>query len=496
MLFAGQRVVQFSGANYSANAFRPGAPYSNYVDEAIFFSDNAAIVQSFMRKYDDLWTNTEAYAAYANSPTSLRRRYPLYAIDPALNFPPAQSYRSRAVGRYNAERSGIDVIMYRITDRAHTDAIIAAVRRGVHVRLITEPAEYRNPDRPWHSWNVDRLHMAGVEVRHRAHEGLNHQKSIILRGQGMVIFGSSNWSSPSSDRQEEHNYFATAGWINQWFETQFERKWNNLAGVAETEPFVPLPPAAPVYSSPAFGALNQSTSTSLRFDAGEFAHLYDIYFGTSPDPPLIAQNVELGPTERGSRPRQYELPPLAPQTTYYWRVVARTVAGRESVGELWSFSTGATIAPLPPPPAPTPSPAPPTPTPTPAPVPPAPGPVAAGSCTTPDPFVSIGGGVCINGGWVPAGAGGFTSPVPAPPSGGGSSTPSSSGCLTSMPAPGWVCVNGGWLPANHPLASGVTSTTTPPPPSGNRTATCTIPDPFTSIGGGVCINGGWRPRGS
>ena len=28
-------------------------------------------------------------------------------------------------------------------------------------------------------------------------------------------------------------------------------------------------------------------------------------------------------------------------------------------------------------------------------------PSAPGTCITPDPFVAIGGGLCINGGWIP-----------------------------------------------------------------------------------------------
>ena len=49
MLFSGQGIVQFSGANYSPDAWLPLAMpiYSNYVDEAIFFTDKASIVNSF-----------------------------------------------------------------------------------------------------------------------------------------------------------------------------------------------------------------------------------------------------------------------------------------------------------------------------------------------------------------------------------------------------------------------------------------------------------------
>ena len=149
--------------------------------------------------------------------TPLRRNYPTFPIDPSLQFVPWSSFADRSVSRYNAETQRIDASMYRITDRRHTDALIAAVQRGVAVRLITEQEQYRDPERLWHSWNIDRLYMAGVEIRERAHQGLNHQKSVILRSQGLTIFGSSNWTAPSADRQEEHNYFTRKGWIAAWF---------------------------------------------------------------------------------------------------------------------------------------------------------------------------------------------------------------------------------------------------------------------------------------
>src|SRR5687768_6653137 len=44
MLFAGQNVVEFSGANYSDEAFVYRVPYSNYVDEVIMYSDEPSIV--------------------------------------------------------------------------------------------------------------------------------------------------------------------------------------------------------------------------------------------------------------------------------------------------------------------------------------------------------------------------------------------------------------------------------------------------------------------
>ena len=69
--------------------------------------------------------------------------------------------------------------------------------------------------------------MAGVQIKMRKHIGLNHQKSVVLYGKGMTIFGSSNWTGPSSNSQDGHNYFTTKKWFFDWFVSQFERKWNS-----------------------------------------------------------------------------------------------------------------------------------------------------------------------------------------------------------------------------------------------------------------------------
>jgi hypothetical protein len=444
----------------------------NYIDEAILFSDDAPIVQSFMRRFDDLWTDTTSYTNYANLAGTTSRRYPLYPVDPALNFPPKQSYRSRAVSRYAAETQGIDAIMYRITDAAHADALIAAVRRGVPVRLIVEPQQYRDPTRLWDSWNVDRLYMAGVQLRQRAHEGLVHQKSVVLKAQNLAIFGSSNWTSPSSDSQEEHNYFARKASIVDWFRQQFERKWNNLTGIAETAPFAPLPPDIPHYVTPAAGQTNVPTTADLVFEAGPFAHLYDVYFGTTPDPPLLEPNVALGPTAPGAKPRRYPLPPLQPNTTYYWRIVAKTAAMMARVQDVTSFTTGAATVP---PPSVPPSPPPPSP-----PAPPAPQPPA---CPTVQPAPDW---ICVNGGWVPPDSP-LAGPLP-PPTG---TPPPPASCPTIQPAPDWVCVNGGWVPPDSPLAQGSPSPApAPPAPAPASPATCPSVQPAA---GWVCVNGGWVP---
>jgi hypothetical protein len=340
MIFAGQGVVEFSGANYSAEAFVPIEPYANYVDEVIVYSSEPAIVDSFKRRFDDVWTDTVQFANYANVAGPLVRHYPTHPIDPELNFVPWNNFRSRSVARYRAETAGIDSIMYRITDQAHSNEMIAAVQRGVPVRLISEPQQYRSAGKLWHAWNIDRMHVAGVQIRHRAHAGQTHEKLTLLNGQGMTIVGSSNWTSASAEGQHEHNLFTTKPWMYWWARDHFDRKWGNLGPAEETAPFVPLPPDTPLLKSPADGAADQSVAVTLTWNAGPWAHKYDVYVGTDPSALVkVADDVELGPSPNTSDRKSWRVTDLAPGTTYYWQVVGRTMANLERSSALRSFHT-------------------------------------------------------------------------------------------------------------------------------------------------------------
>jgi hypothetical protein len=121
-------------------------------------------------------------------------------------------------------------------------------------------------------------------------------------------------------------------------------------------------------------------------------------------------------------------------------------------------------------------------------------PPPTGGCSTPDPFASLGGGTCVNGGWLPPSAPSEPPTTPEPPP---SAPPGDGGCATPDPfvtLGGGTCVNGGWLPP------GATPPTAPPPPTSPPPAPppvegCTTPDPFVALGGGTCHNGGWLPPG-
>ena len=118
----------------------------------------------------------------------------------------------------------------------------------------------------------------------------------------------------------------------------------------------------------------------------------------------------------------------------------------------------------------------------------------AGCPTSPDPFLSGGGGVFVDGRWV------VRSHPDAAGAGLGGVSGDAAGCTTAQPVSGWLCVNGGWVPPDHPLAGGVPSgppapapappPRPPPPPPPAGSATCTTTQPVSTW---VCVNGGWVP---
>ena len=378
ILYSGQQAVHFSAANFANGSYSPITPYTNYVDEAIYFTNDVSVVQTFMRKYDDLWTNTSHFQNLANISGALVRSYPgseSYPIDPELNFPPDQDYQDRLVSNMRLETQQIDVAMFRITSGKVPDEMIRRRQAGVPIRLITDQDQYRNTTYFWHSYNIDRMYMAGITVKWKRDDSLTdqdmHQKSVVLYGRDMVVFGSSNWTTSSSDTQREHNYFTTKTGLVDWFAAQFGRKWNNLkADGSPISPtmfldFVPGWPETPVNVSPADQALGIGTSVAVRWEGGWWAHKYDIYFGTTNPPPLVASDYMPGSATAGvsSNKESFNVcsPPapfvsacpsgLAPATTYYWRVRGKTMVGnaRAISGPVWSFTTAGGV---PPPPAP------------------------------------------------------------------------------------------------------------------------------------------------
>ncbi|MDP8207083.1 MAG: SUMF1/EgtB/PvdO family nonheme iron enzyme [Candidatus Electryonea clarkiae] len=103
--------------------------------------------------------------------------------------------------------------------------------------------------------------------------------------------------------------------------------------IAKSSPPVNLAPDTPSDPSPTDGAQDVSIDATLSWtgsDPNNDPISYDIYFGTSPNPPLVEGDIVTTIYDPGL---------LDLETTFYWKVIAKDDELLESSSEVWSFTT-------------------------------------------------------------------------------------------------------------------------------------------------------------
>ena len=93
-------------------------------------------------------------------------------------------------------------------------------------------------------------------------------------------------------------------------------------------------PNAPSNPFPSDSAANVAIAADLAWSAndpdGQDTLRYDVYFGTTAVPPIVASNHSAGSYDPGV---------LLSNTVYYWKIVVRDMHGAETPGPVWSFTT-------------------------------------------------------------------------------------------------------------------------------------------------------------
>lgn len=344
-IFVGQRVIQFGAPNLSPPEWKPLVAFRDYRNENNEFHYQDALIDSLITIYENFWTSNRYLRDYANMTDALRARvHPLYPKDPRWAIEPTDEFSSRLIHLINSETAGIDVNVLRFESERLADALISRHRAHIPVRVNTESAEYRLASRPMVSYILDKLYAAGVPVKWRAHRGNNHAKVALFHGQQVVVRGSSNWS-PSSDKggtNLEINFFSNPATHPEDLDAYaaytaiFERRWTNShlvdgVPVVESKRFVPRVPGASTYVSPE-NASTLATAVPKLTVKVQWAHYLDVYYGKAPTALTLFSKRRVASNSTVS----VTLPTL-PRGTYYWRVVARTVANKTSAGPVWSF---------------------------------------------------------------------------------------------------------------------------------------------------------------
>jgi S-formylglutathione hydrolase len=120
-----------------------------------------------------------------------------------------------------------------------------------------------------------------------------------------------------------------AGVPARFVKLTIENNWGmaQQTGLSEVRFFhIPLSARAP---QPAVGAIDVGLDVELNWRPGREAELHEVYIGTDPDALVLVGTVP---------DHSYTPGPLAPGTTYYWRIDEIGGAGPYE-GEVWSFTT-------------------------------------------------------------------------------------------------------------------------------------------------------------
>ncbi|GMV39819.1 MAG: hypothetical protein AMXMBFR64_15350 [Myxococcales bacterium] len=136
-------------------------------------------------------------------------------------FSPDDDCPERIVALLRTALRSVDICVFTITDDRLADAVLAAHRRGVAVRLLTDDEKSLDVGS-----DVDKLASRGVAVRYDRTQHHMHHKFAVIDG-ALLLTGSYNWTRSAADFNDE-NFLVTdeprlvAAYVGQ-FDVLWER---------------------------------------------------------------------------------------------------------------------------------------------------------------------------------------------------------------------------------------------------------------------------------
>ena len=166
---------------------------------------------------------------------------PAAAQTERMYFPAYENVTNVLVQRINAETQRIDMSAWYLSEGAIVQALLGRHRAGVQIRLIGDRGSIFEIDA--HTKNAFyELAAAGVPIRLRYNPTwfpeIAHWKATIFVGQGIVTFGSANYTPfelapvSSTNYKDETVLFTNDVELVRAFKTKFDRFWNDTT----TEP--------------------------------------------------------------------------------------------------------------------------------------------------------------------------------------------------------------------------------------------------------------------
>jgi mitochondrial cardiolipin hydrolase len=137
-------------------------------------------------------------------------------------FSPGPHCLQTIVGQLRSTKRQVDICVFTLSDDRITVEVLAALKRGVALRLITD-----NDKEFDHGSDVEQLRHAGVPVVVDRTDAHMHHKFAIFDNT-WLINGSYNWTRSASQYNEENMVLTNHPTLVTQFAAQFQALWTAL----------------------------------------------------------------------------------------------------------------------------------------------------------------------------------------------------------------------------------------------------------------------------
>ena len=138
-------------------------------------------------------------------------------------YAPTDAPLDRLVTLYQHAKRYIYVSVYGLTSPRAVEALVAAKKRGVDVRMLTD--HERTQEMKQHT-ALQTLRLAGIPIRVNQHDGLMHIKQVVIDDE-INTSGSMNHTTSGNSYNDERMDIITDRAISLKVREQFLSMWND-----------------------------------------------------------------------------------------------------------------------------------------------------------------------------------------------------------------------------------------------------------------------------
>ncbi len=140
-------------------------------------------------------------------------------VEDSAYFSPGDECRRAIIDFCFKAKQQLDICVFTISDDRLTEAIIAASKRGVIIRLLTD-----NDKKNDRGSDIHYLIEQGIDVRFDNTSYHMHHK-FALADQSLLLNGSFNWTRSASDKNEENLTITSSERLLEPFQATFNNLW-------------------------------------------------------------------------------------------------------------------------------------------------------------------------------------------------------------------------------------------------------------------------------